>query len=314
MSPFTLRWSAFALALAGSIVVGCGGKMPAHPADLVGSYTVQSTCVVTMRNAVGEGPSYLIGNGQWGTETYTLSEPQDSRRVRVTSAYGCTLMADVRSGVVVGGPVDCDPPAPDARMLMGGVVGQSYPSFYLDPKLGAFHAVDIDFFGYGAPGQPGVQQQNYAVCEGRVVGAPRPPGTHELHYQADMNNALFSVENAATGPCLDLVGKAPTEGVLQISFGSDRSDMVVYEPGVGCTVHARSSDSSTYIADSADCALSDTGVSQLGVITRHFETWRLDLKAKTWNYASSIQRQTSSGTVMQQCARVKADVSGDLTQ
>jgi len=109
-----------------------------------------------------------------------------------------------------------------------------------------------------------------------------------------------------------MVGTGQSKGELYIHFGANKSELIVYETGVGCTVHAHSDDNVAYRADNADCALSANGIAQLGVTNRHFDTFQLDFAHKTWGYTSHLTRTTPSDAVRQQCQQADAQFDGEL--
>ena len=218
------------------------------------------------------------------------------------------------SGNVVATDISCDPLAADSSLSTWGVESRTVLSFEFDPREGSlreFSSVNLrvpDYF------HPDIPLKSYTICEGHTPSRPDQNGTFRLQYDG---NAKYSVkqpdaiEQAAAPGCTDLVGDSWTSGSLYVHYGQTKNDLIVYEEGVGCTTHAKSIDGTLYSADGTDCEFGDFGVNMLGVKSRHFNTYSIDLGAKTWSYSRT---DDTSALSIPQCLQATSQLTGNLPQ
>lgn len=296
----TPRVPSFAIVL--SLGCACSGRAQFTSVD--GHHAVSLTCVPTEAES---GANNIMYAGTW-ENSYTLADSHPGGVTVTDNAAGCSFSAKLVDGVVSADGAKC--PVASASPLGGvGAASLEERAFSLSIRTKTF--ADFTFYTktFSAKGnsQP---DQFYEVCEGEVDGGSLPTGTSRLAYSAP--DFHWTYGNDPGQACLAMVGSGQSKGLLYVHYGADKSELVVYETGVGCTVHARSDENGVYRADDTDCELNASGVSRLGVTKRHFDTFALDPAKKTWTFTSHLLRTLPDGTVHQQCGEMNAQLDGEL--
>ena len=224
---------------------GCGAKMESS-SRLDGHYPVERTVVATMSSPrASTTPALLDATGRRSSYGLTLSTAGlSSALVRVTTEEGCSFIANVdKSGNVSANDIDCDPLGKNSVLWVSGAQSRTVLSFSFDPKEGIYREHASVSLRGADPSQPDVPLKRFSVAEGHLTNWPHQAGVFIVKYDGDAQDSVLQPEaiQQATAPgCTALVGQSWTSGSLFVRYGEDKNELVVYEEGVGCTVHAKS--------------------------------------------------------------------------
>lgn len=227
--------------------------------------------------------------------------------MRISNDGGCSFAGTASNGVIRAESASCRPLPDTAPLKVNGIEGRDTLFFSLVPSAGTFSEMGITYPTGRDPNNPDSPLKYYFNCEGNVTPSVRVD-TFFFQYEGTVR---WSHDAPADQSCSSLADDT-TSGTLSIHFGADRNELVVDEEGMGCTVRAHSSDGVKFTADGSDCELSDTGAARLGVVARHFDSYQIDLQAKTWTYSATATRKLSSGDSVHQCMQANTQFSGSL--
>lgn len=300
------------------IINGCGGR-EATTEEVVGQYAVEGTCAVTTPKAekIDGNPYYgsLQGAGRRYHGALMVSTTKGNGNVKVTDFEGCSFLASKASDEVNATASYCDPFPPNSSYALVKASAVEMLSFYLDLNERLLRSNVKTISQPSDYSLTGVSSDNYGVCEGLLDGGSLSNGVFALRYDGTVQHSVeqpVEIEQAALPGCTGLVAHDTCGGSLLLHFGKDRNELVIYEQGVGCTVTAKSQDGVVYRADGTECELNDTGIKRLGVQSRKFGTYAIDLSAKTWTYTSTVMQSHSGGTAMPYCLNATAQLVGDI--
>jgi hypothetical protein len=241
---------------------------------------------------------------------FTIAPTGIAGKARITDDMGCSFVGSLEDGVVTVQNTACDPMSPDAQLTRAGIESQLKLTFSLDVGRGKLH----DFNTNNIVWAGGAREKNYFTCEGRVLdGKPMAFGYSLVTYDG---RTRYPDERDVSLGCKPVSSSSEpngyTNGALVLHYGQSKNELIVYEEGVGCTVTAKSDDGVVFRADGTDCQLANIGITELGVISRHFDSYVLDFGAKTWNHSSTILRNDGNGATMIQCQVVTTQITGEL--
>lgn len=289
----------------------CGGKTN-DSRQVHGNYTIEATCVNALSVPRDQpGIAMLMGAGirlRAKPVVFTIAPTEGATKARITDDMGCSLIGDFEDGKVTARNTACDPMSPEAQLSRSGIESQLKLTFSLDVGRGKLHDFNTNSIVWAG----GAREKNYFTCEGHILDdTPMRPGYSQVMYDG---RTRYPYEQEAKLGC-KAVPTEPngyTNGTLLLHYGETRSELVIYEEGVGCTVTAKTDDGVVFRADGVDCQLGKTGITELGVTSRHFDTYVLDFGAKTWNHSSTILRNDGNGGTMIQCQVVTTQITGEL--
>lgn len=308
----------YAIVAVSFVSVACGGKQAIRGGEPGGSYNAELTCVITnvAYENLAKAPA-ILGAGRGASRTITVSSPTDGSTARVSDSIGCSFLGAVKGRTVAAQNVDCDPFPAESQLARSGVSTRRILAFTLDDNEKRLHQFHLEHLEPNDPSQPDVVPQGFGICEGRIGGGEMPSGQFLVKYRGETLSSVpqpLEIEQAAEPGCDQLVGHDSTDGTLVMKFGADRNELIIYEEGIGCTVKARSTDGIVFNADGSDCVLAETGISQLGAKSRHFDKYSIDFGAKTWTYSSIYVQDRAPDGLRTECLRVTAQIVGELPQ
>lgn len=228
------------------------------------------------------------------------------------SDTGLSFLASQQNGLVTATSLPRIMSRNGTALAARGIEAIEVLRFVLDPKAGRYHSVfGIDFLAYDAI-QTDQRTRDYQTCEGRILdNRENQSGTALVKFDG---TSTFNEEQPVALGCRPalITDNANTGGTLILRYGKTRRELIVYEEGMGSTVTATSDDGVVFRADNAECELADSGVVELGVTRRWFESFTLDFGAKTWTYASVTHRNDVHGVSQIQCISARTTITGEL--
>jgi hypothetical protein len=285
--------------------------------SIVGQYALEGTCVHTWMTSTSSsnGGLALQGAGRRYNGILSIGSATTPGKVRVADFEGSSFLADQRGEIAEATNATSDSFPPGSSLDLSRIGSLEVLSFLMNRKDLSYRIYE-SLNSKTSTGST-ITASSSAVCEGRLNGGALPTGTFSFLYNGTTQYSLVqpdSVELAALPGCTGLTGSGATDGSLLLHFGKDRNELIVYEEGMGCTVTATSQDGVVFHADGATCTLNDTGVSLLGVVSRSFDSYTIDLGKKTWVYSSTVMQSRSNGVPRPYCLKATTQLIGDVPQ